>query len=77
MQQSMTFKKVNRMIIQESENYKRFGAVKVYRIALELLKDDSLADQFMLSIHGGYSIAQLHQVKYNINRTSTKQGSAF
>jgi hypothetical protein len=71
MQQAMnqlSFDNVKKMIIEELENYKKFGPVRVFRLATDLLKDENKAEKFMLSKHGGYSMADMNYVRYQINR---------
>jgi len=78
MQQSMnipSFRYVNRFIINQSKYFERFGPVRSYRLALKLFNDnEELADAFMLSEYGGYTDTELRRAKYDINRTSIKQG---
>ncbi len=77
MQQSIlpTFRSVNKLIINQSKYFKRFGPVRTYRLAVKLFNgNQELADAFMLSEQGGYTESELKRAKYDINRTSIKPG---
>ena len=63
----MKFAELNIHIKELAKTYKRFGSVRIYREALNILRNETLADDFMLSEYGGYTKGQLNYVKYQLN----------
>lgn len=59
----MGFKELARYINSYSDNMVRnLGPIKVYSLAMEVLKSEKLVDKFMLS-EGGFSFHELKRVK--------------
>ncbi len=59
-----SFKELKRYINDYSDTVIKFGPLKAYRKALEVLKDKTLVDQFMISPHGGgYTLDELKRIK--------------
>lgn len=63
----MEFKKLKNHIIDISNTYKRFGDVRIYRIVLDILGSQNVADDFMTSDFGGFTQTELNCIKSKIN----------
>jgi len=63
----MQFLELNRHIIEVSKTFKKFGPIRIYKEALEILGDPKKADEFMLSDFGGFTRGQLNFLKYQLN----------
>lgn len=66
----MNFYLLKEKILSESYVHKNFSDLKVYKfLLLEILSgNEKLADDFMLSKHGGYTAGQLKTIKWQIQR---------
>lgn len=58
----MGFQDLARYINKYSDNLTKFGPLKVYSLALEVLKKETLVDEFMVTA-GGYTLNELRRIK--------------